>query len=70
MLGLGRFGGIAGSFLVAELSRRQLGFGEIFTVVAVPAWSPRRRWWCSSSRTRRTRRRPGRRWRGAKALGH
>ena len=36
MLGLGRFGGIAGSFLVAELSRRQLGFGEIFTVVAVP----------------------------------
>jgi AAHS family 4-hydroxybenzoate transporter-like MFS transporter len=36
MLGLGRFGGIAGSFLVAELARRQLGFGEIFTVVAVP----------------------------------
>ncbi len=36
MLGLGRFGGIAGSFLVAELARRQLGFGEIFTVVALP----------------------------------
>lgn len=36
MLGLGRFGGIAGSFLVAELARRQLGFGDIFTVVAVP----------------------------------
>lgn len=36
MLGLGRFGGIAGSFLVAELTRRQLGFGQIFTVVAVP----------------------------------
>lgn len=36
MLGLGRFGGIAGSFLVAELTRRQLGFSEIFTVVAVP----------------------------------
>ena len=36
MLGLGRFGGIAGSFLVAELSRRNLSFGEIFTIVAVP----------------------------------
>lgn len=36
MLGLGRFGGIAGSFLVAELSRRELGFPEIFAVVAVP----------------------------------
>jgi MFS transporter, AAHS family, 4-hydroxybenzoate transporter len=34
MLGLGRFGGIAGSFLVAELSRRNLSFGEIFTIVA------------------------------------
>jgi len=34
MLGLGRFGGIAGSFLVGELSRRNLGFGEIFTIVA------------------------------------
>ncbi len=36
MLGLGRFGGIAGSFLVAELARRQLGFGEIFAIVAIP----------------------------------
>ena len=36
MLGLGRFGGIAGSFLVAELSRRQLTFSEIFTIVAIP----------------------------------
>jgi AAHS family 4-hydroxybenzoate transporter-like MFS transporter len=36
MLGIGRFGGIAGSFLVAELSRRSLGFGEIFSVVAIP----------------------------------
>src|SRR6476661_306679 len=36
MLGLGRFGGIAGSFLVAELARRHLGFGAIFTVVAIP----------------------------------
>jgi AAHS family 4-hydroxybenzoate transporter-like MFS transporter len=36
MMGIGRFGGIVGSFLVAELSRRQLGVGEIFGVVAVP----------------------------------
>lgn len=35
MLGFGRFGGIAGSFLVAELTRRQLGFSEIFMVVAI-----------------------------------
>jgi AAHS family 4-hydroxybenzoate transporter-like MFS transporter len=37
MLGVGRFGGIAGSFLVAELSRRQLAFGQVFTVVAAAA---------------------------------
>lgn len=37
MLGLGRFGGIAGAFLVAELARRQLGLGQIFAIVAVPA---------------------------------
>ncbi|CDG80935.1 MFS transporter [Janthinobacterium agaricidamnosum] len=37
MLGLGRFGGIAGSFLVAELSRRQVGFAQVFTVVALAA---------------------------------
>jgi AAHS family 4-hydroxybenzoate transporter-like MFS transporter len=36
MLGLGRFGGIAGSFLVGELQRRQLSFGEVFAVVAFP----------------------------------
>jgi MFS transporter, AAHS family, 4-hydroxybenzoate transporter len=36
MLGLGRFGGIAGSFLVAELQRRQLAFGDIFAIVAIP----------------------------------
>jgi AAHS family 4-hydroxybenzoate transporter-like MFS transporter len=36
MLGFGRFGGIAGSLLVAELSRRQFTFTQIFTVVAVP----------------------------------
>jgi len=36
MMGVGRFGGIAGSFLVAELSRRQLSFSEVFTVIAIP----------------------------------
>jgi MFS transporter, AAHS family, 4-hydroxybenzoate transporter len=36
MMGIGRFGGIFGSFLVAELTRRQLDFGAIFTVMAVP----------------------------------
>ncbi|WP_042703883.1 MFS transporter [Azospirillum sp. B506] len=36
MLGLGRFGGIGGSFLVAELSRQQLGFTDIFTIIAIP----------------------------------
>lgn len=36
MLGIGRFGGIAGSVLVAELTRRELGFREIFMVIAVP----------------------------------
>jgi AAHS family 4-hydroxybenzoate transporter-like MFS transporter len=35
MLGVGRFGGIAGSFLVAELSRQQVGLPGIFTVVAI-----------------------------------
>lgn len=35
MLGIGRFGGIAGSFLVGELTARQLGFSQIFSVVAV-----------------------------------
>ena len=35
MLGIGRFGGIAGSFLVAELARRQLAFSDIFAIVAV-----------------------------------
>jgi len=36
MLGIGRFGGIAGSFMVAEMSRRQMGMGEIFLALAVP----------------------------------
>jgi AAHS family 4-hydroxybenzoate transporter-like MFS transporter len=35
MLGIGRFGGIAGSFLVAELTRQHFTFGGIFAVVAV-----------------------------------
>ena len=34
MLGIGRFGGIAGSFLVAQLTALQLSFSQIFTVVA------------------------------------
>jgi AAHS family 4-hydroxybenzoate transporter-like MFS transporter len=36
MLGIGRFGGIAGSFLVAELTARQLTFSQIFMVLAIP----------------------------------
>jgi MFS transporter, AAHS family, 4-hydroxybenzoate transporter len=35
MLGVGRFGGIAGSFLVAGLSRQQMSLPGIFTVVAM-----------------------------------
>ncbi|WP_347558728.1 MFS transporter [Robbsia sp. KACC 23696] len=35
MLGIGRFGGIAGSFLVAELGRRHFTFGGIFATVAL-----------------------------------
>jgi AAHS family 4-hydroxybenzoate transporter-like MFS transporter len=37
MLGIGRFGGIAGSFLVAELAARHMVFADIFTVVAIPS---------------------------------
>ncbi len=37
MLGIGRFGGIAGSFLVAELATRHMAFGDIFAVVAIPS---------------------------------
>ena len=36
MLGFGRFGGIAGSMLVAELTLRHFAFDQIFAVVAVP----------------------------------
>lgn len=35
MLGIGRFGGIAGSYLVAELTRQQVGFSGIFSIIAV-----------------------------------
>nr|WP_306393472.1 MFS transporter [Massilia sp. REN29] len=35
MMGFGRLGGIAGSFLVAELARLQFGIGGIFAVVAL-----------------------------------
>lgn len=35
MMGVGRLGGIAGSFLVAELARRQFGIEGIFAVVAL-----------------------------------
>lgn len=35
-LGIGRFGGIAGSFLVAELARRHLPLSEVFILVGIP----------------------------------
>jgi AAHS family 4-hydroxybenzoate transporter-like MFS transporter len=35
MMGVGRLGGIFGSFLVAELTRRQLSFGMIFAIVSI-----------------------------------
>jgi AAHS family 4-hydroxybenzoate transporter-like MFS transporter len=37
MMGLGRLGGIAGSFLVGELSARKLGFDVIFLALALAA---------------------------------
>nr|WP_276598378.1 aromatic acid/H+ symport family MFS transporter [Roseateles koreensis] len=36
MLGVGRFGGIAGSFLVAQLSAAHMSLESVFAVVAVP----------------------------------
>ncbi|MGJ7511501.1 MFS transporter [Variovorax sp. GT1P44] len=36
MMGIGRFGGIAGSFIVAELSRQNVSFTNIFAIMAVP----------------------------------
>lgn len=38
MLGIGRFGGITGALLGAELLRLQLGFDTIFTLLAAPAF--------------------------------
>jgi AAHS family 4-hydroxybenzoate transporter-like MFS transporter len=37
MLGIGRFGGIAGALLGAELMRRHLGFSATFSLLAIPA---------------------------------
>lgn len=37
MLGIGRFGGITGALLGAELLRMQLGFDAIFSLLAIPA---------------------------------
>lgn len=37
MLGIGRFGGIAGSYLVAELIRREMSLEQIFVILALPA---------------------------------
>jgi AAHS family 4-hydroxybenzoate transporter-like MFS transporter len=36
MLGIARFGGIAGSYLVAEMSRQHLELTSIFAVIAIP----------------------------------
>ena len=36
MLGIGRFGGIAGSYLVALLASQAFTFSEIFAIVAIP----------------------------------
>jgi AAHS family 4-hydroxybenzoate transporter-like MFS transporter len=36
MLGIGRLGGIAGSFVVAQLAVMQLGFSSILSFLAVP----------------------------------
>ena len=35
MLGIGRFGGIAGSFFIAELTRRHFEFNEIYLCLAL-----------------------------------
>ncbi len=37
MMGIGRFGGIAGSFLVAQLALVHMSFAGVFAVLAVPA---------------------------------
>jgi AAHS family 4-hydroxybenzoate transporter-like MFS transporter len=38
MMGVGRLGGISGALIGAELMRRQLGFDQIFTLLAFPAF--------------------------------
>ena len=38
MMGIGRLGGIAGAMIGAELIRRQLGFDDIFAILAFPAF--------------------------------
>ena len=35
-VGIGRFGGIAGSFVVAELARRHVPLPQVFVVVGIP----------------------------------
>ena len=37
MTGIGRFGGIAGSFLVAHMIELNMGLVEIFYILAVPS---------------------------------
>ncbi len=36
MLAIGRFGAIAGTFLVAELVRRKMGLSDLFMIIAIP----------------------------------
>jgi len=36
MLGIGRFGGIVGTFWVGELQRRHVGIADVFALVAIP----------------------------------
>jgi AAHS family 4-hydroxybenzoate transporter-like MFS transporter len=55
MLGIGRFGGIAGSLLVARLTVSHLNLGDIFAVVAIPGVIATAalliKEWCSPKRT-------------------
>ena len=37
MTGIGRFGGIAGSFLVAYMVEKHMGLVEIFYILAIPS---------------------------------
>jgi len=37
MMGIGRLGGVSGALIGAELMSRQLGFDQIFTLLAFPA---------------------------------